>query len=168
MEWMEKGHDHCPFCRELMLSPQDMREAAVEALGKKRVEELSCRCTPPERQESAPAVPIVASAASDTPTTHNHSAAVIEGEPAGAPAESTPIDISQSDSVSSRDVVISETDDATSQKLSVEKPETAVDEVKIDTDDVSEHNSLSPTVPSKEHAKISNAKGASDSEDVEA
>lgn len=41
MEWLQKGNDHCPFCRVDMMSAIEMRDAAVQALGTKRVNILS-------------------------------------------------------------------------------------------------------------------------------
>jgi len=41
MEWMQKGHDHCPFCRVVMFSPQEMRTVALQVLGPKRVQQLA-------------------------------------------------------------------------------------------------------------------------------
>ena len=92
MEWMEKAHDHCPFCREPMVTPQDMRAAAVEALGKKRVDELSFGCTPPflrPTQTSALVIVVDSSAATGgtratTATMISHAGTVT------APTESAP------------------------------------------------------------------------------
>lgn len=41
MEWLQKGNDHCPFCRVDMMSATEMRTAAIQALGTKRVDILS-------------------------------------------------------------------------------------------------------------------------------
>ena len=40
MQWLEKGNEHCPYCREDMMTPEAMFEAAREELGDKRVEKL--------------------------------------------------------------------------------------------------------------------------------
>lgn len=42
MEWMETGHDHCPYCRKPMMTPNQMRQGAIQVLGIKRVTKLSC------------------------------------------------------------------------------------------------------------------------------
>ncbi|CAB9511579.1 zinc ion binding [Seminavis robusta] len=68
MAWMMKGHDHCPFCRELMMTPQDLRTAALEVLGPQKVQQLS-RSNEPVRWQQLPADPgttASASAASST------------------------------------------------------------------------------------------------------
>jgi Ring finger domain len=38
-EWLAKK-DHCPYCREAMATPSEMRTAAEEILGQERVSEL--------------------------------------------------------------------------------------------------------------------------------
>ena len=40
MKWLEKGHDHCAYCRKDMLSSKEYVEAASEAIGDDRVERL--------------------------------------------------------------------------------------------------------------------------------
>lgn len=40
MKWLEKGHDHCAYCRKDMLSSKEYVEAAREAIGDDRVERL--------------------------------------------------------------------------------------------------------------------------------
>jgi hypothetical protein len=40
MQFLNKSHDHCPFCRKRMLKPEEMRVAAREALGEKRFARL--------------------------------------------------------------------------------------------------------------------------------
>ncbi|CAB9511593.1 protein ligase RNF13 [Seminavis robusta] len=42
MPWMEQCHDHCPYCRVEMMTPQDMLRAALQVLPKERVRELTC------------------------------------------------------------------------------------------------------------------------------
>lgn len=42
MEWLYK-HDHCPFCRQEMVTPAEFRETAIELLGEGRVKKLSMR-----------------------------------------------------------------------------------------------------------------------------
>ena len=39
IRWMEK-RDHCPFCREDMLTVQEFQRCATSILGEKRVEEV--------------------------------------------------------------------------------------------------------------------------------
>uniref|UniRef100_A0A7S4W1T3 RING-type domain-containing protein n=1 Tax=Ditylum brightwellii TaxID=49249 RepID=A0A7S4W1T3_9STRA len=39
LEWLEK-HDICPFCRENMMSPDQMKDAAKEMLSKRRMRQL--------------------------------------------------------------------------------------------------------------------------------
>ena len=41
MQWMQKGHDYCPYCRKEMMTAQDMRTAALGVLGPRRVDEVS-------------------------------------------------------------------------------------------------------------------------------
>ena len=41
MQWMEKNQDHCPYCRVEMVTPVEMRRAAMHVLDKKRLDELS-------------------------------------------------------------------------------------------------------------------------------
>lgn len=79
MEWMAKGHDHCPFCREPMLSPQDMRQGAVESLGRKRVEELSCNCTPPMLRPSPTTAATIPAPTSSFPVVTGSPSAVAAG-----------------------------------------------------------------------------------------
>ena len=40
LQWL-KNHDHCPYCRKEMITPQEMRTAAEKALGEERVTQLS-------------------------------------------------------------------------------------------------------------------------------
>lgn len=40
MKWLEKGHDHCAYCRKDMLSSKEYVEAAREAVGEARVDRL--------------------------------------------------------------------------------------------------------------------------------
>lgn len=40
MKWLEKGHDHCAYCRKDMLSSKEYAEAAREAIGDARVDRL--------------------------------------------------------------------------------------------------------------------------------
>jgi Ring finger domain len=43
LQWMEQCHDHCPYCRVEMLSPQDMFLAASQVLTNERMQELKTR-----------------------------------------------------------------------------------------------------------------------------
>lgn len=45
MEWMCK-HDHCPYCRQEMITALQMRVAAIETLGEERVRELGAQPLP--------------------------------------------------------------------------------------------------------------------------
>jgi hypothetical protein len=40
MEWLVAFHDHCPYCRVEMMTPNQMRKAARKVLGQARVTEL--------------------------------------------------------------------------------------------------------------------------------
>jgi hypothetical protein len=40
MQWTEKGNDLCPYCRENMMTPSELFEAAKEELGDRRVDKL--------------------------------------------------------------------------------------------------------------------------------
>jgi hypothetical protein len=40
MQWTEKGVDHCPYCRENMMTASELFEAAKEELGDQRVDKL--------------------------------------------------------------------------------------------------------------------------------
>ena len=40
MEWLGKGHDHCPCCRKDMMTKEELKKAAIEVLGEHRVREL--------------------------------------------------------------------------------------------------------------------------------
>jgi len=50
MEWLQK-HDHCPYCRKEMMSPSEMREAAIQVLGPDRV--ISMRQGEPVEETTA-------------------------------------------------------------------------------------------------------------------
>lgn len=41
MQWMEQQHDHCPCCRVEMVTPGEMRRAAIKVFDKQRIIELS-------------------------------------------------------------------------------------------------------------------------------
>lgn len=44
MEWLAnhgRPKDYCPYCRTQMMTPTDMREAAVATLGEERVQALA-------------------------------------------------------------------------------------------------------------------------------
>ena len=59
MIWLtkhKKPKDHCPYCRELMFNPDEMKSAALEVLGKERVHELVAN----ERSENKDAVDLTA------------------------------------------------------------------------------------------------------------
>ena len=142
-----------------------MREAAVDALGKKRVDELSCRCNPPvvAQQEQAPADSVVVDSASPS-IAQDQNVAVIERVPAAdAPAESSSIDNNGNDVEIARDAT-TETNDETSQDPS---EETGVDEIRIDIDVVSESCS-SPPEPKNSDVKTSDLEMATEPEVVEA
>jgi type II secretory pathway pseudopilin PulG len=40
MQWVEKGNDHCPYCREDMMTAEELVEAAREELGEARIEKM--------------------------------------------------------------------------------------------------------------------------------
>lgn len=40
MQWVEKGNEHCPYCRKTMISPQDFYHTATDVLGSERVTKL--------------------------------------------------------------------------------------------------------------------------------
>lgn len=40
MQWMEKSHNECPFCRADMMSSDEFLATAYEVLGEKRVDKL--------------------------------------------------------------------------------------------------------------------------------
>ena len=40
MQWIEKGNDHCPYCREDMMTPDELLKAAKEEIGDARVEKM--------------------------------------------------------------------------------------------------------------------------------
>jgi hypothetical protein len=40
MQWIDKGNDHCPYCRKDMMTKDELFEAAKEELGKARVDKL--------------------------------------------------------------------------------------------------------------------------------
>jgi hypothetical protein len=40
MQWMEKSHNECPFCRTDMMTSDEFLAAAFEVLGEKRVNKL--------------------------------------------------------------------------------------------------------------------------------
>mmetsp|Transcript_4252 Transcript_4252/g.5603 ORF Transcript_4252/g.5603 Transcript_4252/m.5603 type:complete len:533 (-) Transcript_4252:185-1783(-) len=56
MEWMKK-QDHCPYCRQEMLTPLEMREQAITTLGQKRVEDFSSGSAPPVTAATVVEVP---------------------------------------------------------------------------------------------------------------
>jgi hypothetical protein len=40
MQWIDKGNDHCPYCRKDMMTKDELFEAAKEELGEARVDKL--------------------------------------------------------------------------------------------------------------------------------
>lgn len=40
MQWVDKGNEHCPYCRENMISAQDLSDTATEVVGEERVAKL--------------------------------------------------------------------------------------------------------------------------------
>ena len=40
MQWVDKGDEHCPYCRENMISPIEFHETAIEVVGGDRVNKL--------------------------------------------------------------------------------------------------------------------------------
>ena len=40
LQWMEKGNDHCAYCRKDMIQPHELLSAAREALGDERVDKI--------------------------------------------------------------------------------------------------------------------------------
>ena len=40
MQWVDKGDEHCPYCRENMISPIEFHETAIEVVGEDRVNKL--------------------------------------------------------------------------------------------------------------------------------
>jgi hypothetical protein len=41
MQWLEKGNDHCAYCRKDMMKPEEMTQAAREELGDARVDKIT-------------------------------------------------------------------------------------------------------------------------------
>ena len=66
LEWMAKPQDHCPYCRQLLVSVPNFRQGAIQCLGHKRVEDMGAGMV-----ELAP----VASTTVSNSTNHNTSAA---------------------------------------------------------------------------------------------
>lgn len=137
----------------------------MEALGRKRVEELSCRCTPPMERAVAPDVPVVAPIAANATPTDRDRVATTHSDCAASPAESAPLHNNEGDIESATAVEVE-----TSQEACEEKPETPADEVKIDVDVVAVENTS--TGPDNADVQISEADAAKDpkssEEDVEA
>jgi hypothetical protein len=40
MQWLEKGNDHCAYCRKTMIKPDELLMAAREELGDSRVDKI--------------------------------------------------------------------------------------------------------------------------------
>ncbi|KAG7344227.1 ring finger domain containing protein [Nitzschia inconspicua] len=40
MQWLEKGNDHCAYCRKDMMKPEEMTQAARDVLGDARVDKI--------------------------------------------------------------------------------------------------------------------------------
>lgn len=41
MQWLEKGNDHCAYCRKDMMTPEQLLETAKEELGTARVKKIA-------------------------------------------------------------------------------------------------------------------------------
>ena len=147
-----------------------MRAAATEALGRKRVEELSCRCTPPMEREAAPNVPVVAPVTANSTPSDGHGVATAHSNTA-ATAEDVHLRSSNEGDIESATTIEVETSQETPQNQPEEKPETAVDEVKIDMDAVPEQTA-STAAPDNADVESSEADATNDpklaDEDVEA
>lgn len=61
MQWVDKGNEHCPYCRENMISPTDFCNSAIEVVGDERVTKL-------KTINQSAAVRVAALAASGTQT----------------------------------------------------------------------------------------------------
>ena len=40
MQWVDKGNEHCPYCRKNMITPIEFYETALEVVGETRVNKL--------------------------------------------------------------------------------------------------------------------------------
>lgn len=68
LEWLEK-HDHCPYCREEMVTPQSMKSMALTVLGAQRVQQMTMWTN-----NAGVEVPTVTTAAAATATTNDTAA----------------------------------------------------------------------------------------------
>jgi len=82
MEWMKK-HDHCPYCRQEMLTASQMRKTAQEVLGEARVKDLGAAAAPPAVTEPTMAAVPDGEPADEAPATPEEAAATTEGEEEG-------------------------------------------------------------------------------------
>ena len=75
MEWMRK-HDHCPYCRQEMLTAMEMREQAKETLGDEKVKALGSGAAPPVTEPTTVSIPEAQQSSNDeeNPTLPNENA----------------------------------------------------------------------------------------------
>ena len=79
MEWMRK-HDHCPYCREEMLTPSHMREQAIETLGEAKVKAFGSGAAPPVTEATTVQVPPPQPTTETSPTNEAEEAVTAESD----------------------------------------------------------------------------------------